>query len=340
MSNAGRLLTLSTLAAMPWLSGCEAWQNMWRSDSQTVEHADRQQITDEQQQRLTEAEAAKDAGDHEVALTIFQEILAENPTVTTAYLGVGEIYMIRQDYAKAEPAYSKAARLEPRNFDAQYGHGLALQMLERFLDAIRAYHRALTINPHSFSANLNMATSYLQIGDADSAVAFAQKAVELDPASGPARIQLGAVYEKVGRNPEAIEEYLTATELLDDPSPELMLNLVTVLAKEKRYREAINTAETLVDVAPSANAYERLGWAYFRLADYEQSIVAYRMGVELDANHWPSLNGVGVNALNSWLLSKKRDKEAAREAKDAFRASLRANPDQPKIIKLLTDYQL
>jgi tetratricopeptide (TPR) repeat protein len=329
------------LAALPGLSGCNAWQNMWGGgDAPEAQQAGAQQISEAQQQRLTEAQVAKESGDHDVALTIFQEILAENPTVTTAYLGIGDIYMVRKDYTKAEPAYSKAARLEPRNFDAQYGHGLALQMLERFIDAIRAYHRALTINPLSFSANLNMATSYLQIGDAESAVAFAQKAVELDPASGPARVQLGAVYEKVERNAEAIDEYLTATELIDEPSPELMMNLVTVLAKEKRYREAINTAETLVDIAPSANAYERLGWAYFRLAEYDRSIAAYRLGVEMDENHWPSLNGVGVNALNAWLLSKKRDKQAAGEAKDAFRASLRANPEQPKIIKLLTDYQL
>ena len=41
-----------------------------------------------------------------------------------------------------------------------------------------------------------------------------------------------------------------------------------------------------------------------------------------------------------WLLSGKADEEAALEARDAFRRSLRLNTNQPKVIKLLTDYRL
>ena len=78
---------------------------------------------------------------------------------------------------------ARAARLAPRNFDAQYGHGRALQMLERFIEAVRAYHRALTIRPDNINANQNLATTYLQLGEPSSALVFAEKAVELDPAS-------------------------------------------------------------------------------------------------------------------------------------------------------------
>ena len=93
--------------------------------------------TEQQQQAVADAMEEKEQGNYDTALSMFQEILAKNPTVTTAYLGIGDIYIIKKDYAKAEPAFGKAARLEPRNFDAQYGHGLALQMLKRFVDAVR-----------------------------------------------------------------------------------------------------------------------------------------------------------------------------------------------------------
>ena len=69
-------------------------------------------------------------------------------------------------------------------------------------------------------------------------------------------------------------------------------------------------------VAPSANAYERLGWCYFRLSDYGRSLNAYREAVKIDPNHWQSHNGIGVNAINTWLLSKKRDVAAGDEARD------------------------
>ena len=294
----------------------------------------------EQQQRIEQAQAAKEAGNYDQALSLFQQILAENPTITSAYVGIGDIYIVKQDYERAEPAYARAARLEPRNFDAQYGHGLALQMLGRFIDAIRAYHRALTIHPDNFNANLNIATTYLQMEQPEHAIAFAEKAVEADSQDGPARVNLGAAYERVGRHADAVEQYEAAIELMDPPSPEVMMNLINALAKNQRYHEAVNTAEFLVRIEPSAQAYERLGWGHFKLADYQASLDAYRKAVELDPNHWPALNGVGVNAINTWLVSKKDDTAAAKEARQALRRSLQINPNQPKVVALLSNYNL
>lgn len=295
--------------------------------------------TAQQQQRLAEANALKETGNYDTALAMFQDILAENPTITTAYLGIGDIYIIKKDYEKAEPAYGRAARLEPQNFDAQYGHGLALQMLNRFIEAVRAYHRALTIDPDSVKANLNIAVTYLQMNEARSAVTFAERAVALDPGNGSARINLGAAYEKVGENARAIEQYLAAMELVEH-TPPLMMNLINALAAEKRYQEAANTAENLVKIDQSANAYERLGWCYFRLSEFDKSLAAYQQAVSIDPAHWQSHNGIGVNMLNKWLLSKKQDRDAMKAARDAFRRSLRINPDQQKLITLMSTYQL
>lgn len=335
-----KLIALAMMSMMLAGNGCGTAQ--WTGQNTAASRPVSTTVpTDEQLRRVSEAYQIKEAGEYETALAMFQEILAENPTVTTAYLGIGDIYLEQENYEKAEPAFARAAKLEPRNFDAQYGHGVALQMLNRFIEAIRAYHRALTINPDSFKANLNIAVTYLQINEPQSAVTFAEQAVRLDPASGTARVNLGAAYEKVGRNSEAIEQYLTAMELIDPAdTPPVMMNLVNVLAQEKRYREAANTAENLLKIEPSANAYERLGWCWFRLGDYEKSINAYREAVKLDRNHWQSYNGIGVNALNTWLLSKRRDENAAAEAREAFRRSLRLNPNQQKLVTLMSNYGL
>lgn len=295
--------------------------------------------TASQLQRVADANSLKESGDYDTALAMFQDILAENPTVTTAYLGIGDIYIIKKDYEKAEPAYGRAAKLEPRNFDAQYGHGLALQMLNRFLDAIRAYHRALTIDPDSVNANLNMAVTYLQMNEAQSAITFAERAVALDPGNGSARINLGAAYERVGDNAKAIDQYLAAMELVEH-TPPLMMNLINALAAEKRYQEAVNTAENLVKIDQTANAYERLGWSYFRLSEFDKSLAAYQQAVSIDPSHWQSHNGIGVNMLNKWLLSKKQDRDSMKAARDAFRKSLRINRDQQKLITLMSTYQL
>jgi superkiller protein 3 len=326
----GLLLSAST--------GCDLFRES-RGDAHNPKPTPASKLSEQQQQRLADAGAAKVAGEYDAALSLFQEILAENPTITTAHLGIGDIYIIKKDYPKAEPHYGLAAKLEPRNFDAQYGHGLALQMLSRFIEAVRAYHRALTIDPESVKANLNLAITYLQMNEAQSALTFAQKAVGLDPASGPARVNLGAAYERVGKNAQAIEQYTAAMELVQH-TPPLMMNLINVLSAEKRYQEAANTAENLVKIEPSANAYERMGWCYFRLSQFDKSIDAYREAVKIDHDHWQSYNGIGVNAINAWLLSKRQDKAAQKEARDAFRRSLRINPQQPKLIALMSNYGL
>jgi tetratricopeptide (TPR) repeat protein len=292
----------------------------------------------QRQRRLaTEADAAKEAGEYEMALALFRQILAGNPTSTVAYVGIGEVYLIQKDYSSAEHIFARAVRLAPRSFDAQYGHGIALQMLDRLVEAVKAYHRALTIRPESVEANLHLATTYLQMGEPRSALVFAEKVVELDPALGPGRASLGSVYQELGRYREAITQYEAAVELMEPPPP-LLINLINALGKQQRYVDARNTAEYLVRLAPSAEAYERLGWANFRLGVYDKSIEAYRRAVELDGDFWHAHNGVGCNALNTWLLSGKRDTAALREAKQAFRQSLQVNPQQPKVVSLLSKY--
>ena len=332
-------MTMALCAFVLSLTGCEAppeGSGRAAGGSKASTAAD---PTETQQQQLAEARVATEAGDYDTALGMLRDILAENPTLTPAYLGIGDIYLLKKDYSNAEPAFARAARLAPRNFDAQYGHGVALQMLKRFAEAVKSYYRALTIEPADVKANLAMATTRLLMGEPGGATIFAEKAVELDPANGPARVNLGAAYEQTGRYTDAIVQYEAAIELME-PSAPLLLNYISVLAKDKRYLDAKNTAEFLVRIEPSADGYERLGWAHFRLSEYDKSIEAYRKAVKLEPGHWQSHNGVGCNALNTWLLSKKRDRQAAREAKESFRRSLRLNPDQPSVVKVLTDYRL
>ncbi len=309
------------------------------ASSTSIETVDSEEMRQIHEQQLAAAHAAQQAGDYDVALTLFRDILADNPTVTTAYLGIGDIYLLNKDYAAAEPAYRRAARIEPRNFDAQFGHGVALQMLRRFAEAVKAYYRSLTIDPDSVNANLAIATTYLEMEQPHSALLFAEKVVELEPSNGAARVNLGAVYEQTGRSLDAIEQYEAATRLMEPTEP-LLLNYIGVLARANRYLDARDTAEWLVRIEPSANGFERLGWANFRLGEYDKSVEAYRRAVEIDASHWVALNGVGCNALNTWLLSKKRDQHAALEAKHSFQRSLQINPEQQKVINLLTQYDL
>lgn len=295
--------------------------------------------TDEEM-RLADARAAASEDDYDTALRIFRELLQENPTLADAYTGMGEVLENKGDIELAEPAYARAISLDPSDFTAASGYGRVLEALGRSKEAIRALQRALTIRPRDLDANLAMSRLLLASNQGDGAVAFAERAIRVDPQNGPAHLALARAYSKLGRGPDAIREYETACELIEPPI-DVMFALVNAYAAEKRYREAANAAEALTRTAPTAAAFERLGWSLFRLNEFKPSDEAYRKAIELDPAYWPALNGAGVNALNAWIKAGKGPDDPLRdEARAMLQRSLRANPDQPKVASLLLKYQL
>jgi tetratricopeptide (TPR) repeat protein len=296
-----------------------------------------QDLKDRGVQRVDMAQEMQAQGALDDALTYFALALEDNPTLVTAYIGMGEIYRIKNNNLAAAQAFGKSAEIAPGNFDAQYGHGLALQLLEKFTEAVRAYLRALAIEPDDFRANLNLATAYFQLKEGRQALPYARKAVEVNPLDGPARVNLGAVYAALDWHNEAVRQYQAAAELME-LTPPLLLNLATSLGKSERYQEMANTLDRLIEIEPSAQAWERLGFARFRLRQYEDAVAAFQASLEIDPEHYPALNGVGICMLNKYLLSERTDIEARREAITALRKSLQLNPSQPRIVDLLSRY--
>lgn len=290
--------------------------------------------------RLTEARTAAEQDDYDTALRIFRDLLQENPTLADAYTGMAGVLEEQGDLRQAEPAYARAVALKPEDFEANAGHGRVLESLGRVKDAIRAFQRALVIRPRDLDSNTAMSRLLLEVGQLDGAIAFAERAVEVSPQDGNAHLALGRAYMKAGRGADGIREYETATELIEPPE-DVILTLINAYAAEKRYREAANAAEALTRTTPSAAAYERLGWALFRLNEFDASAAAYRKSIEVDPGYWPALNGVGVNALNGWIRGGRRDDDPLRfEARTMLQRSLKSNPEQPKVVALLQKYSL
>lgn len=277
-------------------------------------------------------------GRYSEALQAFDRAISDNPLLVSAYVGAGDALRASGDYAAAEKRYAKACEIDPSNFDAQYNHGLTLQLLNRWPEAVSAYIRALAIKPADFQANLNVATAYLQLNEPEQALPFAQRAAAADPNSGPARNNLGRIYAAMERHAEAIVEFQQAADLMPLTSP-LLLNLANSLGKENRHEQAVNVLNQLIQTEPSPAAYERLGASLFKLRRYDASMAAFRTALEIDPNHFPALNGLGVCLLNQFEFTGRNDEVARREAIRALRRSLQLQANQPAILNLVTRYQ-
>lgn len=278
-------------------------------------------------------------GRSDEALYVLARAIEKNPRLTVAHLKTGEIYKSSGDYEAAAEAYGEAADLEPRNFDAQYNHGLMLQLVNRLTDAVRAYLRALAVRPDDFDANFNLATAYLQLNESRQSLTYARQAVRVNPESGPAHANLGAVYSALDRHGEAVREYEAASELMD-LRPDLLVNWAESLGKLGRYDEMAVTLESTLSETDNAAGFERLGFARFKLRQYDDAMAAFRKSLAIDDLYYPAMNGLGVCLLNEFLLSNKQDLEAHRESMDLFTKSLRIKRDQQRILELVSRYKL
>ncbi len=284
------------------------------------------------------ATVLKAQGLDDQALVAFERAIAENPELTIAYLGAGDIYREKGDYKTAQKRYEAASEVEPGNFDAQFHNGLMLQLLNRVSEAVRAYLRALQIRPDDFQANQNLATSYFQLGEARQALPYAERAVQLSGKDGPARVNLGSIYASLDRHAEAVTEFQQAAELIE-LTPELLMNLATSLGKIERFQEMANTIDQIIKIRPSAAAHERLGFATFRLGRYDESLAQFRKALALDQNYYPALNGVGICLLNDWIKGGTNDEPTKRDGMRALLRSLHIEPNQPHILAVVTKYQ-
>jgi tetratricopeptide (TPR) repeat protein len=327
-------ICLFALSAACVLPGCRAGARAERTPPPERPRVD---AFMEAQQAVARAELLNEQGLDMVALAEFERAIAINPRMTNAYMGMADIHQRQGNFQQAEVSYRRAAEIEPANFTAHYGQGLMLQLLDRVSEAVRAYLRALQLRPTDFDANLNLATAYLQLGEPSAGLIYGQRAVNLRPDEGPARVNLGAIYAALGDHESAVIEYQQAAELID-LSPELLLNLANSLGQIGRFAEMQNTLEQLIRIEPSAVAFERLAAAHFRQGRFDDALSNFRRALEIDPNHYPALNGVGVTLLNRYLMSNRQDLEARAEALRALRRSLQIERRQPVVVDLVSRY--
>lgn len=335
----GPVAAVIALSIAAGLGGCRGNQARARPEPTRVDP-----VVEKDELAATWVDSAQQAireGDSERALAEFERAIEVNPNLTTAYLGMADIYRMNADYVRAEAKYKRAVAIEPQNFDAQYYHGLMLHLLNDVRTAVQAYLRALAIKPDDFRANLNVATAYYQLDENVKALQYGKRAVELNPRDGPARLNLGVVYAALGQHQAAVNEYQQATEFME-LTPTLLLNLGESLGKLERYDEMTATLEGLIQSNPSAKtaatAYERLGFAKFRQRQFQAAKANFEAAIGVEPDYYPALNGLGVSLLNEFINGGRRDLATKDRAISNLRRSLQIYPDQPQVVEILSKY--
>ncbi len=96
---------------------------------------------------------------------------------------------------------------------------------------------------------------------------------------------MGLFYYNQARYADAAAMFLKATELAPD-NYKGYLTLGGVYVTEGRYQEAINAFNRSIDLRPSPDAYNNLGYAYTLMRRFPEAIAALEQALKLDNSYW------------------------------------------------------
>ena len=193
------------------------------------------------------------------------------------------------------------------------------------------------LNPSDLRGVQGLADSLERTNQQAAAIPFLERLAADAGADSETWTRVGRAYLVSGRASEASAAFEEAVAL-GEVAEATMDGLIAAYTAELRYSEAASAAGEFARRWPSAAASERSAWLSFRAGDYDRSIVAYRRATEQDPRSIKAWNGLGVCALNSWLLSDRLDGTAREEARHAFERSLEVESAQPQVEKLLRTY--
>jgi len=263
-----------------------------------------------------------------------------SPAVTQA-----EAAIEKKDYPSAEKLLNEAVASNPKDYQAWYDLGYALNATGRKAEAIEAYRKSVAAKPDVFESNLNLGTllastnqpdapeylrkatqlkptahrdeglerAWLSLGHAiekekpQEAIAAFEKAAALQPKDAEPYLAAGPLLEREEKLSEAAEHYVKAAEL-DPKSPDALAGLVNVYTKQKRLPEAESALRKYLALDPNnASAHVQLGRVLLAESKPEDASVEFQAALKLD----PADKTANQEVAAALVQAKKFDEAAA-----------------------------
>lgn len=145
-------------------------------------------------------------------------------------------------------------------------------------------------------AKRNVGIDYLANGRTPMAIRELQFAYQLNPEDPVTIHWLGEAYRRRGLLDKALEHFLMAVERMPN-DPDLRLNLAGLYVQLKRYPEAIESSQILIDdptFAAPWKAYTNRGWAELQLGHTEQARKSFEEALAYQPSYWPARLNLGI----------------------------------------------
>jgi tetratricopeptide (TPR) repeat protein len=129
------------------------------------------------------------------------------------YVGRGNAYAAREDFAAAIADYTEALRVDPNNATAYRRRGEANRRLKQYEPAEADLLKAISLDPNGDWAHNYLARVYFAKGDYEKSIEEFSKAVSLNPKSINSTWNRGNAYYRNQNYQEAVNDFTTASQL-------------------------------------------------------------------------------------------------------------------------------
>jgi tetratricopeptide (TPR) repeat protein/predicted O-methyltransferase YrrM len=168
------------------------------------------------------------------ALTYFYQALTLNPSLVSAYLGLGQTLKWQKLTTTAMVSFQQAIELNPNRGDSYHWLGECCVELNEIEAAVNAYQQAISINPKAAHVYRGLASAYQKQGNWDKAMNFYQKSLELNPKYVLAYNQLADAFVEREEWESAVEVYQQSLKL-NPQQPGIQSKLDRVLSNLKDF---------------------------------------------------------------------------------------------------------
>ena len=173
-------------------------------------------------------------------------------------------------------ALQKAAQFLPKDAEAHYNLGLALQAHGLFGDAVASYHRALALLPNDADTHNDLGNALQELGRHDDAVASYRRALTFKPKFAEAHNKLGCALHDLRYFDQAIASYCRALEIQPNYA-EAHNNLGLALQAIGQPKDALVNYRQALNLEPGyAVAHNNLGNVLQELGKLDDAVASFK----------------------------------------------------------------
>ncbi len=281
------------------------------------------------------------AGNLDKALHAFQKAIEIDSSYENAYVSLAELQFLNFRKTKDNTWLDNMAstieqlkQLNPNHDQINYLSAEIAMQKGEYQQAINLYQASVNQNQKHTKSQIGLARAFSKIDNTEMAENIYQTATQLAPNNWRVISGFGIFYFQNGNYQKALEQFNHLVTM--SPNNDLgYRNMAAAYYSLGDIENAIVYSRLAIKLLPTGSAYTNLGTMLFYIKNYDESIIAFKMAVELDENNYLNWGNLG----DAYKLTKNNTSVIAyQKAVKRAQSALKTNPKDTRAKASLAYY--